>query len=153
MVAASAWTTLSPTDPTPPLQVNTWDTGADPPVILAMVDTVIGTTGITTETPTVIVRRIVGMRRSVIVMEGTIETGETAGARRQPAEEVEDIRLNIGAEEATQGVHQGEEALAATETRTVRVVLVSPQQIVQINVGEVDTIVGDGNRHWFDILK
>ena len=122
--------------------MNTWDTGADLPVILALADTVIETTGITTETLIVIVRRVVGMRGIVIVLEGTIETGETAGARRQPAEEVEDIRLNIGAEEATQGVHRSEEALAATETQTVRVVLVSPQQIVQIHVGEVDAIVG-----------
>jgi len=118
--------------------VNTWDTGVDLPVILAMADTVIETTGITTENLIAIVRRVVGLRRTAIVMEGTIETGETAGAHRQFVEEVEDIRLNIGAEEATQGVHLGEEALAVTETQTVRVVLVSPQQIVQIRVGEVD---------------
>jgi hypothetical protein len=133
--------------------VNTWDTGADLPVILAMADTVIETTGITTETLIAIVRRIVDMRRIVIVLEGTVETGENAGARRQSVEEDEDIRPNIGAEEATPGVHRGEEALAAIETQTVRVVLVSPQQTVQIHVGEVEAIVGDGNHHWFDTLK
>ena len=126
--------------------MNTWDTGVDLPVILAMAVTVIETTGITTETLIAIVRRVVGMRGTAIVLEGTIETGETAGAHRQSVEEVEDIRLNIGVEEATQGVHLGEEALAVTETRTVRVVLVSPQQIVQIRVGEVDarteTVIG-----------
>lgn len=135
-----------------PLLVNTWDTGAGLPVILAMADTVIETTEIT-ETLIAIVRRVVGMRGIVIGSEGTVETGETAGARRQPAEVVEDIRLNIGAEGVTQGVHRGEEALAATGTRTVRVVLASPRQAVQIHAGEVDAIMRDENRHWFDILK
>jgi len=136
-----------------PLQVNTWDTGADLSVILAMADTVIEKTKITTETLIAIARLVARMRGTAIVMEGTAETGESAGARHRPTEVVEDIRPNIAAEEVTQEVHQGVEALVATVTQTVRVVLVSPQQLVQIRVGEVDTITGDGNRHWFEIPK
>ena len=94
-------------------------------MILAIADTVIETTRIT-ENLFAIVRRVVGMRGIAIVSEGIVGTGENAGARRQPAEVVEDIRLNIGAEEATQGVRQGEEALVASGTQTVCVVLASP---------------------------
>ena len=136
-----------------PPQVNTWDTDADLSVILAMADTVIEKTEITTATLIVIARRVARMRGTVIVLEGTAETGESAGARRQPVEVVEDIRLNIATEGAIQEVHRGEEVLVATVTQTVRVLLVSPQQILQIHVGEDDGIAGDGNRHWFDILK
>jgi hypothetical protein len=95
--------------------VNIWDTEADLPAIPALADTVIETTEIT-ETLIAIVRRVVGMRgtATAIASEGTIETGEIVGARLQPAEVVEDTRLNIGAEEATQGVHRGGEALDAT---------------------------------------
>jgi len=132
--------------------VNIWDTDADLPVIPAMADTVIETTEII-ETLIAIVRRAVGMRGTVIVTEGIAETGETAGARPQLTEVVEDTRLNIAAGEATQGVHRGEEALAAIGSQTVRVVLASPQQMVRIHVGEVDAIVGDEHRDWFDILK
>lgn len=129
-----------------PLQVNTWDTDADPAVIPAMADTVIETTEIT-ETLIAIVHRVEGMRRTVIATEGTVETGETAGARLQPAVVSEDTRLNTGAGEATRGVHRGEEALAATGSQTVRVVLANHQQTVQIHVGEDDTTAGDENRH------
>ena len=134
--------------------MNTWDTDADLPAIPALADTVIETIEIT-ETLIAIVRRVVGMRGTgtTIALEGTIETGETVGARLQPAEVVEDTRLNIGAEEATQGVRRGEEALDATGSRMVRVVLASPQRMVQIHVGEVDTIAEGEGRQWFDILK
>lgn len=116
-------------------------------MILAMADTtVIETTGITTETLIAIVRHAVGMKGIVIALEGTIETGETAGVHRQLEEVVEGIHLNIVAEEATPGVHQGEKALVGIGTRTVRVVPVFPQQIVQIHVGEVGPTVGDRNR-------
>lgn len=119
-----------------------------------MADTVIETTEIPTETLTiVIVRHVVGMTRIAIVMEGTVETGEIVGVHHQSMEVVEDIPLNIVAEEAIQGVHRGEEALAVTETQTVRVVLVNLQQIVQIHVGEVDPIVGAENHRWFDTPK
>jgi len=123
--------------------------------------TVIGTIEIT-EALIPIVRRIVGMRGTVIATEGTAEAGEIAGARPQPTGVGEDtrlsidaeaIRLSIGTEEATQGAHRGEEALAATGSRTVRVVQASPLQVVQIHVGEAGEIAGDENRHWFDILK
>jgi len=100
-----------------------------------MADTVIGTIEIT-ETLIAIVRRVVGMRGTVIATEGTIGTGEIAGARPQPAGAEKDTRLNIGAEEATQGVHRGEEALAATGSQTVRVVPASPQQVVRIHAGK-----------------
>lgn len=116
-----------------------------------MADTVIETTGIT-EILIVIVRPVVDMRGTAIALEGIVETGETAGVRPQFVGGFEDTRLNIGAEEATQGVHQGGEALAGTGSQTVRVVLVSPQT-VQIHVGEVDTIPRDEGRHRFDILK
>jgi len=132
--------------------VNTWDSGADLAVIPALADTVIETKEIT-ETLIAIVRRIVDMRGTVIDSEGTVETGETAGARLQPAGVSEDTRLNIGAGEATQGVHQGEGAPAVTGSQTVRVVPANHQPMVQTCVGEVDTTVGDGNRHWFDTLK
>lgn len=125
--------------------MNTWDTDVDLPVILATADTtVIETTGMYTETLIAIVRRAVGMRGIVIASEGTVETGESAGVRRRSEEAAEDIHLNIVAEEATPGAHQGEKALVATGNRTVRVVPVFPQRIVQIRVGEVDPTVGDG---------
>jgi hypothetical protein len=151
MVAVFVWTTPSPTDLTIPPQVNTWDTGADLPVIPAMADTVIETIGIT-ETLIAIVRRVVSTRGTAIVTEGTTETGETAGVHPQPTEAAADTHLNIGAGEATQGARRGEEALVTTGSQTVRVVLASPQQMVQIHVGEVDTIAGD-SRHCSDILK
>ena len=134
--------------------MNIWDTDADLPVILGMADTVIETTEII-ETLIAIVRRAVGMRGTVIVTEGIVETGENAGARLQPTEVVQDTRLNIDVEEATQGAHRGEEALAAIGNQTVRVALASPQQMVRIHVGEVDAIVGMKTAigHWFDILK
>ena len=135
-----------------PLQVNTWDTDAGLAVIPAMADTVIETTEIP-ETLIAIVHRVVGMRGTVIATEGTVETGETEGARLRPAGAPEDTRLNIGAGEATQGVHRGEEAPSATGSPTVRVVLANHQQMVQIHVGEVDTTARDENRYWFDILK
>ena len=102
-----------------------------------MADIVIETTEIT-ETLIAIVRPVVNMRGTVIASEGIVETGETAGVRPQSVGVLEDTRLNIGAEEAIQGVHQREEALAATGSQTARVVLASPQ----IRVGEVDTIPG-----------
>jgi len=108
--------------------------------------TVIETIGITPETLIAIAHRAVGMRGIVIASEGTVETGGNAGVRHQFEEVVEDIHLNIVAEEATPGAHKGERALAATGTRTVRVVPVFPQRIVQIHVGEVDPTVGDGTR-------
>jgi len=126
--------------------VNTWDTDADLAVIPAMADTVIETTEIT-ETLIAIVHRTVGTRGTVIATEGTVETGETVGARLQPAGVSEDTRLNIGAGEATQGVHRGEEAPAATESQTIRVVRANRQRMVRIHVGEVDTTAGDANRH------
>jgi len=128
-----------------PLQVNTWDTDADLAVIPAMADTVIETTEIT-ETLIAIVRRVVGMRGTVIATEGTVETGETAGAHLQPAGVFEGTRLNIGAGEATRGAHRGEEALAATGSQTVPVVLANHQQTAQIHVGEDDTTAG-GEHH------
>jgi len=132
--------------------VNTWDSGADLAVIPALADTVIETTEIT-ETLIAIVRRVVDMRGTVIDSEGTVETGETAGARLQPAGVSEDTRLNIGAGEATQGVHQGEGAPAVTGSQTVRVVQANHHQpTVQTCVGEVDNC-GDENRYWFDTLK
>ena len=112
-----------------PLQVNTWDTDADLDVIPAMADIVIETTEIT-ETLIAIVHRVVGMRGTVIASEGTVETGETAGARLRPAGVSEDTPLNIGAGEATRGVRRGEEALAATGNQTIRVVLANHPQTV-----------------------
>jgi hypothetical protein len=50
-------------------------------------------------------------------LEGTAETGESAGARRQPAEVVKDIHPNIATEGATQEVHRG--AYSAWGTRIV----------------------------------
>jgi len=135
-----------------PLQVNTWDTDAGLAVIPAMADTVIETTEIT-ETRIAIVLRTVGMRGTVIASEGTVETGETAGARLQLAGVSEDTRLNIGAGEATRGVHRGEEVLAAIGSQTVRVVLANHQQTVQIHVGEDDATAGDESCHYLDILK
>lgn len=104
-----------------------------------MADIVIETTE-TTETLIAIVRRVMSTRGTVIDTEGTVETGGTAGAHPHPAGVFEDTRLNTGVEEATQGVHQGGEVLAASGGRTVHVVPASPPQTVQIHVGEVDTV-------------
>ena len=124
--------------------MNTWDTDADLAVIPAMADTVIETTEIT-ETLIAIVHRV-GMRGTAIALEGTVETGETAGARLQPAGALEDTRLNIGVGEATRGAHRGE-ALAATGIQMDLVVLANHQQTVQIHVGEDDTTAGDEHPH------
>jgi hypothetical protein len=152
MAAVFVLIILLPTDLTLLPQVNTWDTDVDLPVILVMADTVIGTTGII-GTLIAIVHRVVDMRGTAIVTEGTIEIGENAGVHPQPTGVAEDTRLNIGAGEVTQGAHRGEEALAATGSQTVRVVPASPQQMVQIHVGEVGAIPGDENRNGFNTLK
>jgi hypothetical protein len=136
MVAVFASIILLPTDPMPPPRVNTWGTEEDPPEIPAMADTVIEKTEIT-ETLIAIVPRVVGMRGSVIVMEGTVEIGETAEVRPPPMEVAGDTRPNTGAGEATQGVHQGEEPLVATGGQMVREVLANPQRTVQTHVGEL----------------
>lgn len=122
--------------------MNTWDTGVGLVKIPAMPDTVIETTEIT-KTLIAIARRVVGTRGTVTATEGTAGIGETAGARPQPAGVSEDTRLSIGVEEVTQGAHQGEEALAATGSQTVRVALASRQQTVQTRVGEVGAIAKD----------
>ena len=129
MVAVFVWIILSPIDHTPPPRVNTWDTEEDPTEIPAMVDNVIETTEVT-ETLIAIVPHVVGMRGSVIVLEGTVEIGETAEARLPLTEVVVDIRQNTGAGEATQGARQGEERLVATGSQTVREVLANPQRTV-----------------------
>lgn len=118
-------------------------------MILVMADTVIERTEIT-ETLIAIVRRIVGLRGIAIATEETTEIGGTAGVRLQPTEVAEDTRLNIGAGEATQEAHRGEGALVATGIQTVRAVLASLQQMVQIHVGEVDAIAGYDSRDRFD---
>jgi len=152
MVVVFVWIIPPPTDLTLLPQVNTWDTDVDLPVILAMADPMIETKGIT-EALIANVRRDVDMRGTVIVSEGTTEIGETAGVHLQPAQVAEDIRLNIDAGEVTQGAHQEEEALVATGSQTVRVVLANPQQTVQIHVGEVDASLGDDDRDRFNTLK
>lgn len=142
MVAVSVWIILSPTDLTLRLQVNTWDTDVGLPAIPVMAETVIETTGVI-RTLIVIVRPAADLRGIVILTEGTVEKveiGENAGVHPQLAEAAEDTRLNIGAGEATQGAHRGEEVLVATGSQTVRVVLASPQQMVRICVGELDGI-------------
>jgi hypothetical protein len=110
-----------------------------------MADTVIERTEIT-GTLIAIVHRVVGTRGIVIVSEGTIGVGETAGVHPQLMEVAEDTRLDIGTGEATQEVHREEEALVTTGIQTVRVVLASLQQMVQIYVGEVDAIAGYDSR-------
>lgn len=100
-----------------------------PSAILVMADTGIERTE-TTKTLIAIVRRVPGMRGTVIVTEETTEIGGTAGVHPQPMEVAEDTRLNIGAGEATQEAHRGEGALVATGIQTVRVVLASLQQMV-----------------------
>lgn len=129
--------------------MNTWDTDAGLPVILVMADTVIEMTGNTetlTGTLIAIVHRVVAMREIAILTEETIETGEIAGAHPQPMEVAEDTRRGIDAGEAIQGAHRGEGALVAIGSQTVRVGPVSPQQMEQIHVGEVDAIAGDNDR-------
>lgn len=146
MVAVFVWIILLPTGLTLQPQVNTWDSDVDLPVISAMANTVIETTGIS-GTLIAIRHRVVSLRGTAIVTEGTIGIGETAGVHPPPAEVAEDTRLNIDAGEAIQGVRRGEEALVVTGRQTVRVVLANPQQMVQIHVGdEVDAIPGDDNR-------
>lgn len=137
MVVVFVWIILLPTDLTLLPQVNTWDTDADLPVIPVMVDTVTETIGIT-GTLIAIVHHIVDMKGTATATEGTAGIGENAGVRPQPAEVAEDIRLNIGAGEATQEAHRGEEVLVVIGSQTVRVVLASPQQMVQSHAGEVD---------------
>lgn len=114
-----------------------------------MADTVIETTGIT-EIPIVIARRVVGMRRTVIVTEGIIGIGETAGVHPQLTEVVEDTPPNIGAGEAIQEAHQEEGALVAIGSQTARVGLANRQQMVRIRDGEVGAIAGGDDRNWFD---
>lgn len=126
--------------------MNTWVTDVDLPVIPAMAGTATETTGIT-GTLIAIVRLVVNTKWTAIVSEGIIEIGETAGVHLQPAEVAEDTRLIIGAEEATQGAHRGEEAPVSTGSQTVRVVLASLQRMVQIHVGEVKAAPGDDNRN------
>lgn len=135
MAAAFVWIILLPTDLTLLPQANTWGTDVDLPVIPAMADTVIEKTG-TTETLIANVPRVVATRWTAIVTEGTVETGENVGVRPQHAEAAEDTRLNIDAEEATRGARRGGGALVATGSQTVRAVLASLQQMVQIHDGE-----------------
>lgn len=146
MVAVFVWIILLPTGLTLLPQVNTWDTDVGLPVIPAMVDTVIETTGITGTLIAIVRRRVADMRGTAIVTEGTVEIGENAGVRPQLVEVAEDTRPIIGTGEAIQEAHREEEALAAIGSQTVRVVLASPQQMVQIHVGEVDAIPGGENR-------
>jgi len=127
--------------------VNTWDTGEDLPEIPpVMADTVIGTIEITktliAKTLIAIARRAGYMRGTVTASEGTIETGEIAGAHPQPVGVGEDTRLTTGAEEAIQGARREEEALVATGNQMVHVVPASPQQVVWTHVGEVDKTAG-----------
>lgn len=129
MVVVFAWIILLPTGLTLLPPVNIWDTDVDLPVIPAMADIAIEMTG-STRTLIVIVRRAVDTRGIVIISGGTVEIGGTAGVHPQPAEVAKDTRLNIGAGEATQEAHQGEEALVVTGSQTVRVVLASLRQMV-----------------------
>lgn len=114
-----------------------------------MADTVIETTEIT-EIPIVIARRVVVMRGIVIVSEGIIGIGETAGVHPQLTEVVKDTPPNVGAGEATQEARQEEEALVAIGSPTARVGLANRQQMVRIRDGEVGSIARDDDRNWFD---